>query len=301
MPARVIRVAAAQYNFDEITNFAAFEDKLAQWVQQAVAHGAQLLVFPEYAAMELARIAGRQISLDLHASIEALQYHIGHYEAAYAELAKRYGVFILAGSAPTRLADGRFVNRAQFFSPKGHSGFQQKHIMTRFEAEQWGISASAGLCIFDIGVAKIGIAICYDSEFPLIARALAEGGADILIVPSCTESLAGYYRVKHACAARALENQMYVIQSPTVGEAPWTVCIDINVGAAGFFAPPDNRFPADGVLAQGTLNKAEWVYADLDLDLIAEVRNDGDVLNSRDWSLQPGAPVLPRPKIVSLA
>ena len=94
---------------------------------------------------------------------------------------------------------------------------------------------------------------------------------------------------------------MYVIQSPTVGEAPWTVGIEINVGAAGFFAPPDKRFPADGVLGQGTLNKAEWVYADLDLDLIAEVRNDGDVLNARDWPLQPGAPVLPRPKIVTLA
>ncbi len=88
------------------------------------------------------------------ASIEALQYHIGDYEAAYAELAKRFGVFILAGSAPTRLTDGRFVNRAQFFSPNGHTGFQQKHIMTRFEAEEWGISASAGLCIFDIGSRK---------------------------------------------------------------------------------------------------------------------------------------------------
>ena len=300
MAARVIRAASAQYPIEEITSFAAFEDKLSQWVQQAVAHGAQLLVFPEYAAMELARIAGRQISLDLHGSIEALQYHIGHYEAAYAELAKRYGVFILAGSVPTRLTDGRFVNRAQFFSPTGQSGFQQKHIMTRFEGEEWGISASAGLCVFDIGIAKIGIAICYDSEFPLIARALAEAGAEILIVPSCTESLAGYYRVKHSCAARALENQMYVIQSPTVGTAPWTVAVDVNVGAAGFFAPPDKKFPADGVLALGTLNEAQWVYATLDLDLLTEVRRDGDVLNSRDWPLQPGAPVLPHAKIVRL-
>ncbi len=301
MSARVIRAASAQYPIEEITSFAAFEDKLSQWVQQAVAHGAQLLVFPEYAAMELARIAGRQISLDLHGSIEALQYHIGHYEAAHAELAKRYGVFILAGSVPTRLTDGRFVNRAQFFSPKGHSGFQQKHLMTRFEGEEWGISPSAGLCVFDIGIAKIGIAICYDSEFPLIARALAEGGAEILIVPSCTESLAGYYRVKHSCAARALENQMYVIQSPTVGTAPWTVAVDVNVGAAGFFAPPDKKFPADGVLALGTLNEAQWVYATLDLDLLTEVRKDGDVLNSRDWPLQPGAPVLPSAKVISLS
>ncbi len=300
MAARVLRVAAAQYPIEEITSFAAFEDKLQQWVQEAVAHGAQLLVFPEYAGMELTRLAGRQISGDPHGSIEALQFHIGHYEAAYAELARRYGVFILAGSAPTRLTDGRFVNRAQFFGPKGQPRFQQKHIMTRFESD-WGISASAGLCVFDIGVAKIGIAICYDSEFPLIARTLAEAGAEILIVPSCTESLAGYYRVRHACAARAIENQMYVIQSPTVGEAPWSVAVDVNVGAAGFFAPPDHRFPPDGVLAIGELNHAQWVYATLDLDLLAEVRMDGDTLNARDWPLQPGAPVLPAAKLVTLA
>ena len=301
MTRRVLRAAAAQYPIEELTSFAAFEDKLSRWVGEAVSRGAELLVFPEYAGMELARLAGRQIALDLHASIDALQYHIGHYETAYAGLAKQHGVFIVSGSAPTRLTDGRFVNRAHIFGPKGHIGFQQKQIMTRFEREEWGISPSSGLCVFDIGIAKIGIAICYDSEFPLIARTLAEGGAEILIAPSCTETLAGYYRVKHACAARALENQIYAIQSPTVGEARWTVAVDVNVGAAGFFAPPDHRFPGDGILALGTLGEAQWVYADLDLDLIAEVRNDGDVLNARDWPLQPGAPTLAPAKLVTLS
>ena len=196
--------------------------------------------------------------LDLQGSIEALQYHIGHYAAAYAELAKRHGVFS-RGSAPIRLTDGRFVNRAQFFSPNGESGSQQKHIMTRFEGEEWGISPSSGLCVFDIGSAKIGIAICYDDEFPLIARAIAEAGAEILIVPSCTESFGGYYRVRHACAARALENQIYVVQSPTVGDAPWSVAVNVNVYAVS--APPDQRFPGDGVLALGALNQPQWVYA----------------------------------------
>lgn len=297
---RVIRAAAAQYPIDEITSISAFEEKLAQWVQQAVAHGAQLLVFPEYAGMELARVAGRHVSRDLQGSAEALQFYIGHYKAAYAELAKRFGVFILAGSAPLRLTDGRFVNRARLFSPKGNSGFQQKHIMTRFEAEKWGISPSSGLCVFDIGVTKIGVAICYDAEFPLIARALAEAGAEILLVPCCTETLAGYYRVRQACAARAIENQIYVVQSPTVGDAAWCAAMERNVGAAAFFAPPESRFPPDGVLAQGALNEPQWVYAALDLDLIAEARKEGDVLNARDWSLQPGAPALPRAKVVTL-
>lgn len=301
MMGRVIRVAAAQYPVEEIVSFAAFEAKLSRWVEEAVAQGAQLLAFPEYAGMELARIAGRHISSDLHGSIEALQYTIGHYEAAYAELARRHGVFILAGSAPARLADGRFVNRARLFGPKGGSGFQQKHMMTRFEGEKWGISASAGLCVFDIGIAKIGIAICYDAEFPLIARAIAEAGADILLVPSCTDSLAGYYRVRHACAARALENQFYAIQVPTVGDAPWCAGLEVNIGAAGFFAPPESRFPSDGVLALGTLNEAQWVYCDLDLGLIEEAQKDGDVLNARNWDLQPGAGALPRAKVVTLS
>jgi predicted amidohydrolase len=173
--------------------------------------------------------------------------------------------------------------------------------MTRFEAEEWGISPSGGLCIFDIGLAKIGITICYDAEFPLIARALAESGADIVLVPSCTDTIAGYHRVQHACAARALENQIYVVQCPTVGEAPWSAAMNVNIGAAGFFAPPDRKFTADGILAQGTLNEAQWVYADLNLGLLAEVRKDGEVLNARDWHLQPGAPVLPHAKLVTLA
>jgi predicted amidohydrolase len=298
---RTIRAAAAQYPIDEITSISAFEDKISRWVREAADHGAELLAFPEYAGMELARIAGRHISSDLHGSIEALQYYIGHYDAAYADLAKRHGVFILAGSAPVRLTDGRFVNRARLFGPKGGSVYQQKHMMTRFETEQWDISPSSGLCIFDIGVAKIGIAICYDAEFPLIARALAEAGAEILLVPSCTESLAGYHRVRHACAARALENQIYVVHTPAVGDAPWLAAMEKNVGAAGFCAPPDSRLPADGVLAQGALNEPQWVYATLDLDLLAEVRKDGDVFNARDWTLQPGAAALPQAKVVSLS
>ncbi|MFZ1109414.1 MAG: carbon-nitrogen hydrolase family protein [Rhodomicrobium sp.] len=297
---RTIRIAAAQYPIDEITSFAAFEEKLLQWVQQAVAHGAQLLAFPEYGGMELARIAGRHVSRDLQGSAEAVQYYIGHYEAAYAELAQRHGVFILAGSAPVRLTDGRFVNRARLFGPKGGSGFQQKHIMTRFEAEQWGIGPSSGLCVFDIGVARIGVAICYDAEFPLIARALAEAGAEILLVPSCTESLAGYHRVRHACAARSLENQIYVVHTPTVGDAPWLAALVRNVGSAAVLAPPDSRLPANGILAEGALGEPQWVYAALDLDLLADVRKNGDVFNARDWNLQPGAPVLPQAKAVTL-
>jgi predicted amidohydrolase len=298
--ARHIRVAAAQYPVEELTSFAAFEAKLSRWVSQAAAEDAKLLVFPEYAALELAPVAGPQISRDLHGSLRALQSYIEDYDAAYASLSKHYGVYILAGSAPIRLADGRFVNQARLFAPGGASGVQQKHIMTRFEAEDWGIKPGTGLCVFDIGIAKLGIAICYDAEFPLIVRALAEAGAEILLVPSCTDTLSGYHRVRSACAARALENQFYAIQSPTAGEAPWSAALDVNLGAAAVFAPPDWAVSANGILIEGPLNVPQWIYADLDLDALARVREDGEVLNSKCWSLQPGAAALPRAKVVKL-
>jgi predicted amidohydrolase len=116
-----------------------------------------------------------------------------------------------------------------------------------------------------------------------------EAGAALILVPSCTDTLAGYCRVRVGCQARALENQCYVVQAPTVGEASWSEAVDVNVGAAGVFAPPDRGMPDDGVLARGELNQPGWVYADLDLAAIKQVRSHGQVLNYRDWERQPPA------------
>ncbi len=210
-------------------------------------------------------------------------------------------MFILAGSAPVRLTDGRFVNRARLFSPKGGSGFQQKHIMTRFEAEKWGIGPSSGLCVFDIGVARIGVAICYDAEFPLIARALAEAGAEILLVPSCTE-------IARRLSSRAARLRGALPRKPDLrgSHANRRRCALARRACpqCGLRRGPRARrtagFPANGILAEGALGEPQWVYAALDLDLLADVRKKGDVLNARDWNLQPGAPVLPRAKAVTL-
>ena len=118
---------------------------------------------------------------------------------------------------------------------------------------------------------------------PLIARRQVEMGADLILVPSCTDTLAGYWRVRIGSQARALENQCYVVQSSTVGAAPWSPAVDVNVGAAAIYTPVDRGFPDDGVLAAGTLDAAQWVYGDVDLAAIANVRRNGQVFNYRDW------------------
>ena len=135
--------------------------------------------------------------------------------------------------------------------------------------------------------------ICYDIEFPLLSRALAEAGAEIILAPSNTETEWGYWRVRTGAVARALENQVYTVHSPVVGASPWSAACPANCGMAGIFAPSDVGFPPGGVLALGEMNKPQWVYAEVDLDLIAKVRASGGVQTYKHWAEQPGAGALP--------
>jgi predicted amidohydrolase len=120
----------------------------------------------------------------------------------------------------------------------------------------------------------------------MIARAQASAGAQIILCPSCTDSLQGYWRVRIGAQARALENQIFVVQAPTVGMAPWSPALDENYGAAGMFVPPDGDSPDDGVLALGTAGEGAWVYADADLARVETWRTAGAVRPFAHWPEQ---------------
>lgn len=240
--------------------------------------------------MSLAALFDEATRDDLNLQVIALQTLRERYVDLHRRLARTHGVYLLAGSFPWTLDDGRTVNRAWLCAPTGNADFQDKQIMTRFERESWQISGAPTLKVFDTAHGRIAVNLCYDCEFPLLARAQAEAGAELILVPSCTDTPAGYHRVRVGCQARALENQCIVVQSPLVGEAPWSAAVDVNVGAAGVFGPPDRGFPDDGVLALGTMNRAQWLYADIDLAAVAAVRRDGQVFNHRHWPEQVTVP-----------
>ncbi|HEU0160874.1 MAG TPA: carbon-nitrogen hydrolase family protein [Rhizomicrobium sp.] len=279
-----LRIALAQYPIGRFADFAAWQANAAHWVEQAARDGAQLLAFPEYGAMELTSLLPENLQADLQAQIPALARFHDDFVDTYAALAKRHGVHILAPSLPVPV-NGRIHNRAHLLSPNG-TAFQDKRQMTRFEKEQWGVTGGETLKVFDIGAAKIGIAICYDIEFPLIAHALSNAGADLVLAPSCTDTLAGAHRVHVGAAARALENQIYVALSPTVGEAPWSPAVDVNNGWAAVYATPDRGFPDDGVLARGTMNAPGWVHAELDFARLRAARETAQVFTRKDWDGQ---------------
>ncbi|MGV6806183.1 MAG: carbon-nitrogen hydrolase family protein [Ruegeria sp.] len=279
-----MKVATAAYNLDWLDSWSQYEDKLAAWVSQAAEQGANLLVFPEYGAMELSTLDGAEVAGDLERSIRSVSDRMEDVQNIHKRLAGEYGLYILGASAPVQAGPGRPVNRAEFYAPSGVQDHQDKQIMTRFERETWDIAPGGPLKLFDTALGKIGVLICYDSEFPLLGRALSQ--ADLILVPSCTEALSGYWRVRIGAMARALENQCVTVMASLVGDNGWSQSVDANTGAGGVFGPPDNGFPQTGVLAEGVLSQPGWTYADVDLSAIAEVRADGHVLNRSHWTEQ---------------
>lgn len=282
----MIRIAAWQYPIEQLASWEAWRTKLDAGVGEAARGGAELLVIPEYAAMELTSLLSPDAQATLDSQLAGMQPFAEPYLAALTAAARAHGVTIVGGSFPERVGD-EYRNRLRVIAPSGDAVLVEKLQMTRFERERWGISGGTAQPVIELGAMRLGVAICYDSEFPLIVRRLVEGGANVIAVPSCTDSLAGYHRVRVACAARALENQCYVIQAPTVGLAPWSIAVDENVGAAGVFAPCDRGFPPDGVVALGTLDAAQVLVAEIDLARVDDVRRDGQVLGHRDWSAPP--------------
>ncbi|GAA6189562.1 carbon-nitrogen hydrolase family protein [Litorivita sp. NS0012-18] len=280
-----MKIAAAAYPAQWLPDWASYVAKLTSWCEEAAQNGADLLVFPEYGAMELASLAGAAAAADIASASAAVSDMMPQVWDLHAGLARRLGVHILAASAPVA-AQGGLVNRAGLFTPQGKAGFQDKQIMTRFERDDWAVSGGAPLQVFDTELGKIGILICYDSEFPLLARALVEAGVELILVPSCTEALEGYWRVRIGAMARALEGQCACVMASLTGGDARIAGIESQTGMGGIFVPPDRGMPPTGVVAEGQIGSDGWTYGEVSLGALAELRRDGNVLGLKHWSEQ---------------
>lgn len=274
-----LRLGVLEYRVTRIASLAAYADKLDRLVAAGAAGGGQLLVMPEYACMEVAAAFGT--APDPAAERDAVCAASGAILRIMRDAARRHGVWLLPGTLPWRSGD-RTVNRAPLIAPDGRLAFQDKQVMTRFEAEHWAIGAGAPQRVFETDWGRVGIAICYDAEFPTVVRPQVEAGAWLVLVPTCTDTVHGFNRVRLSARARAVENQCFVAVSPTVGDAPWSATLDCNRGRAGVYGPADRGFPEDGVIAEGA-DAAGWLWADLDPARLDAVREHGAVRNHRDW------------------
>jgi predicted amidohydrolase len=291
--ARPLRLGLLQYPVERPAGVEALGKKLDHWLALGRAGGAELMVLPEYACVELGAAFCKAAEPDEASELAAMVEASDAILSVMREAAMRAGAWLLPGTLPIRRPDGTVANRAPLIAPDGRMAFQEKLAMTRFEAERWGVQRGGDPKVFDTPWGRIGISICYDLEFPKHVRAQVEAGAWLILGPSCTDTMHGFNRVLFSAAARALENQCYVAVTPTVGDAPWSAALDRNRGFAAVCGPVDRGFPEDGLLARGALDAPQWVFCDLDPARIEEVRANGAVRNHRDWPTGPVEPPQP--------
>lgn len=280
-----ITVASAQYPVTYHADFAAWASHTESWVRAAAGQGGQLLLFPEYGSMELVSLLSQEIQSDLGLQLQEMDKLRADFCTVFADLAHRYGVIIAAPSFPVS-ERGIVVNRCFVFGPQGRMGYQDKFFMTRFELESWNVQSSGPrLNVFEADWGCFGIQICYDVEFPAGAAHLCAAGVQVLLAPSCTETLRGATRVHVGARARALEQQCYTVVSPLIGDAPWSPAVDINFGYSAIYSTPDKGFDPEGILHKTPPQTPGWLVHSLDLSLLDTVRQDGQTLNFRDQQI----------------
>lgn len=272
------RVSAVQYHLHTISSFEDFAAQCEHYIKTAQEFGSDFILFPEFFTTQLLSIgdeSGKALS------INDLPKFTGKYVDLFKKFASDTGMHIIGGTHVLE-RQGKLFNVAHLFYPDGRVEEQAKLHITPTEVEEWNMSAGDGLRVFDTDKGRIAMLTCYDIEFPEIVRMAKAKGADVIFCPSCTDDRHGFHRVRYTSHARAIENQIYVVLTGTVGSLPTVDFMRGNFGQAVVITPNDVPFPPQGIMVQGEINDDMIVTADLDLDLLYEVREKGSVTTWRD-------------------
>lgn len=273
------RVSAVQYELADINSFAEFAAQTTHYVRNAAEYGVHALLFPEFLTTQLLSIGDGQ---GKPLTINQLPDFTEQYEQHFKSLAADYGIHIIGGTHVVRSKDGKLRNTAYLFDPDGRVRTQAKIHLTPTEVEEWNMSPGDGLEVFDTPFGTIAMLTCYDIEFPEIVRMARAKGADVIYCPSCTDDRHGFYRVRYCAHARAVENQVYIVTTGTTGSLRRVDFMRANYGQAAVITPNDIPFPPRGIMCEGTENHDMLIVADLDLQLLHDVRQSGSVTTWRD-------------------
>ena len=275
-----VRIASLQYFIRPVNRFEDFVDQVEGLVTTAADYKCRLVVFPEYFTSQLLTLA--DVKRPIEEQVRDLPRHVPRYVETLTALARRHSLYIVGGTILPSGADGKIHNESFVFGPQGDHVVQGKLHMTRFESEEWKVAPRSSLRVIETSFGRIGVTICYDVEFPEVARAFGRLGVQALVVPSCTDDRQGFLRVRYCAHARAIENQMYVIHSATVGSLPMVPAVSLNYGQAAILTPSDFSFARDGILAEGIPNQETMVIGEVDMNTLQESRTGGSVLPLHD-------------------
>ncbi len=279
-PKDVVRVATVQFQQRMVHSFDEFISNVEYFVDVCADYRCDFVVYPELFTLQLLALESRRLTPA--ESVEALTAYTPRFVDAMRAMAIGHNINIIGGSHPTRTEDGDIQNVAYCFLRDGSVHAQEKIHPTPNERHWWNIMGGDQIATIPTDCGLIGILICYDSEFPELARRLADEGARILFVPFCTDNRQGYLRVRYCCHARAVENQLYVIMSGNVGNLPNVENMDVQYAQSAILTPCDFPFARDGIAAEASENVETVTIADLNLPDLSWARSQGTVQNLRD-------------------
>jgi predicted amidohydrolase len=252
--------------------------EIERWTERGVSAGARLMLFPE---------------LLVHGHCTPHTWDIaepvpeGRTVQKLSALASRYQIVLSTGLSEKE--NDIVYNTQVLVGPQGYLGKQRKIHMSRDEALFY--KGGREIPVFDIGLCKVGIVICYDNTFPEIARILALRGAELLLMPhaarlktwddaaesetAARQFAAHYYRTMIPCRTR--ENACFAVVADQAGRAGYvdryprdSPAQPHHPGGAFVFDPEGNVVAA----TQDHKIIDEMIVADLDAQVINRVRSD---------------------------
>lgn len=275
---KVVRLGLIQWQMRSYKSLNDLMQQAEYFIDAVSGYRSDFALFPEFFN---APLMAENNLLSEPEAIRELARHTPAIVEKFSELAISYNINIISGSMP-ETRDTQLFNVGFICKRDGTVEKYEKLHVTPDEAKVWGMQGGSQLKVFDTDCGKIGVLICYDVEFPELSRLLAEEGMDILFVPFVTDTQNGFSRVRHCAQARAIENECYVAIAGCVGNLPNVHNMDIQFAQSMVLTPCDFAFPSNGIKAEATPNTEMILIADVDIDLLRELNQFGNVRNLKD-------------------
>ncbi len=277
-PKSSARVGCVQWQMRYFNNVDELLQQVEYFIDALSDYKCDVALFPEFFNAPLMGLA------DVKAPVDSAWHLAGYTQeilTAMSRLAVSYNINVIAGSMPI-IENDELYNVAYLCRRDGTIDAQYKLHPTPHEKRDWIMQGGDSLHCFETDFGRIGILICYDVEFPELARLLSEHEMQILFVPFWTDTKNGYLRVRRCAQARAIENECYVVIAGSVGNLPKVDNVDIQYAQTAVFSPSDFAFPHDAVISETTPNTEMTLIADLDLTRLKTLQNEGSVRNYLD-------------------
>lgn len=275
----VVRLGLVQWQMRPYKRMEDLIEQVEFFIDAVSGYRSDFVVFPEFFNAPLMAEFNHLSEPD---AIRELAKFTEEIKNKFSEFSVSYNINIITGSMPSVEEDGNLYNVGFLCRRDGSVDKYYKLHVTPDEAKVWGLKGGNKIKTFNTDCGKIGVLICYDSEFPELSRILADEGMNILFVPFLTDTQNGYSRVRHCSQARAIENECYVAIAGSVGNLPRVHNMDMSFAQSVVFTPCDFAFPTTGVKAEATANAEMILVADVDLDLLKELNKQGSVRNLND-------------------